>query len=307
MDKQDLRQKNLELVRETLKDLKEASKPELAEASGLSVVTVNAIMEKLLEKGDAKAIEETISRGGRRAKRFRFAGERHLALSFFLHETQGRSLLTIFLENLMGEILAQQQFFPEEVTKDYFLRLLSPYIERYPQIAMVVAGLPGESLPGGMENTPYKDLEGVAFDKWLEKELNRPVHLFSETQAALIGYTLTEGSAEGDIAIGLYFPEGRHYSAAILVDDTFFTGKDGAAGIIDHHFGSGETHSLDHLRETARVAGMLIKSWNPHRLAIYNEKLSAEIVSKIKPYFTFKDEIPVTYKKYKYRDRKSVV
>ena len=49
MDKNGLRQQNLSLLRRTLKELHRATKPQLAEVSGLSVVTVNSLLKELIE------------------------------------------------------------------------------------------------------------------------------------------------------------------------------------------------------------------------------------------------------------------
>ena len=56
MDKKDLRLKNLQLLRDALRKLRQASKPRLAEETGLSVVTVNALMQTLLEKNEAEPV-----------------------------------------------------------------------------------------------------------------------------------------------------------------------------------------------------------------------------------------------------------
>ena len=72
MDKKDLRRKNLELLRGALKKLRQASKPRLAEETGLSVVTVNALMQTLMEKKEAEPVTEAVSIGGRPAQQYRF-------------------------------------------------------------------------------------------------------------------------------------------------------------------------------------------------------------------------------------------
>ena len=49
MDKKDLRKHNLQKVRQALRALKQATKPQLAERTGLSAMTVNTLV-KLLQR-----------------------------------------------------------------------------------------------------------------------------------------------------------------------------------------------------------------------------------------------------------------
>ena len=54
MDRNDLRSRNLELLRSALRSLRVVTKPQAAEVTGLSVVTVNTLMQELMEAGEAK-------------------------------------------------------------------------------------------------------------------------------------------------------------------------------------------------------------------------------------------------------------
>ena len=57
MDKKDIRRANMQILQQALMDLGQATKPQLAEASGFSVVTVNALLKELVEAGVAETVE----------------------------------------------------------------------------------------------------------------------------------------------------------------------------------------------------------------------------------------------------------
>ena len=123
MDKSGLRQQNISLLRRTLKELRLATKPQLAEASGLSVVTVNSLLKELVERDEAQALTEASSTGGRPATQYQFQAERRLALVGYMYEQAGADQLYIMLINLLGEplTLLQEKFPAARVDMDFLV------------------------------------------------------------------------------------------------------------------------------------------------------------------------------------------
>lgn len=67
-----IKQINTELIKSTLKLLKHATKPLLANETGLSLATCNTILNELLLTGEVIAVELEASNGGRPATRFMY-------------------------------------------------------------------------------------------------------------------------------------------------------------------------------------------------------------------------------------------
>jgi hypothetical protein len=62
-----MRAVNINLVRNSLKARKQATKQQIAEATGLRIVTVATIMQELVEANDIFAVDQAPSSGGRPA------------------------------------------------------------------------------------------------------------------------------------------------------------------------------------------------------------------------------------------------
>ena len=275
MDKKDLRKKNLELLREALRRLRQASKPRLASETGLSVVTVNALMQTLLDTKEAEAVEEAVSIGGRPARQFRFCGERRMALACYMYEEAGRHKMMVFLVNLLGEIVEQREIYPKDVTKDIFPGNLGPILKEYPRIALAVVGMPGTEVNGTLEVVDYPALKGMPFSKWLSAELNRPVYFTNSIHAAVAGSANLFGeTVVEETVVGVYWPGSTPPEAAILLGGKLYKGRDGIAGEMGHRFQKEWQPPRDAVREAARVVTLMTKTWNPHGMILYHEKLS---------------------------------
>ena len=282
MDKKDLRQRNLELLRKALKKLRQASKPRLAEETGLSVVTVNALMQTLLERKEAESVTESTSTGGRPAQQYRFCGERRMALACYMYEENGRAKMMIFLENLLGEIVEQKEVCPEKVTKDIFPRELRPFIVKYPQTMLVVVGMPGIEVNGTLEDTEYPALKGMPFSKWLSAELDRPVHLTNDIHAAVAGSgNLFGETVVEETVVGVHWPPNHPPEAGILLRGKLYTGRDGIAGALGNWTQKEWQPPRDAVREAARVVVLMVRIWNPHSMILYNEKLRMDDLPRV--------------------------
>lgn len=62
------------------------TKPELSEISGLSVVTINAIIQELVDSQEVLKLKETQSTAGRKATLYAYNGEFELFLTVCLSQ-----------------------------------------------------------------------------------------------------------------------------------------------------------------------------------------------------------------------------
>lgn len=125
---------NINLVRRTLKAHRQATKHQIAEATGLSTVTIGTILQKLVEEQIVFEGDLVASMGGRPAQQFRFNEHHAHVLVLFTHEQNGRDILHIRVADLFGTSLYEHDV---ELT-DINLHSLEPYIEEaiqaYPTI-----------------------------------------------------------------------------------------------------------------------------------------------------------------------------
>ncbi len=284
MDKKDIRRANLQILRQALMDLGQATKPQLAEAAGFSVVTVNALIKDLVDGGEAEAVKVVApgESGGRPAQQFAYCRNRKLLLLLYMFEEQGRDKLVLAVENLLGEIIWQKDVFPPAVTEDILLAELQAVLEEFPKISQVLLGMPGVEVAGRMLVIDYPALKDLTLTFDLSKKLGLPVRFCNDINAAVMGYGKGCPEAAGETIIGLYWPHGYPPGAGILLRGRLYTGRDGIAGEVGCRFSSGEAyHEGEFSRMAAAEIIRLARYWNPHRLVIYREGLTEGALAEI--------------------------
>ncbi len=287
MDRNDLRSRNLELLRSALRSLRVVTKPQAAEVTGLSVVTVNTLMQELMEAGEAKLMAEGTSSGGRPAQQYAFCADYRLALAVYLHEEAGRDTMFIAVVDLLGNKLMERKMQPEEITLELFLQVLRPYFQQYPQISALVVGLPGMEQNGKLVVVDYPVLQDVAFAGRLQQELACPVYVENDINAAVLGYSSTLGSrALQETIVGIYLPQNYPPGAGISLAGKIYKGRDGMAGEIGNRLqfkysGAGLSAMQSIVRRMAELVVLFTATWNPYRLVFYQETVTQKQLSDI--------------------------
>ncbi|CAM3998029.1 ROK family transcriptional regulator [Saccharibacillus endophyticus] len=228
---------NMNTVRRTLKRMETATKPQLAAETGLSVVTVAALVRELTERGELNEEETGTSTGGRPATVYRFDYAYRLALSLHLHEREGVDTVFASVVDLRGDIRKHEERLFDVLDRDSFLRWIKNLMQDYPRIQTIGLGIPGQAVEGRIEVSSHDRLRGTYPAKWIEEHFGVPVLLENDVNAALHGYLL-EGAgdeeAEDGAVIGLYFPIKYPPGMAISWNGTLIGGKRGMAGEVKY-------------------------------------------------------------------------
>ncbi len=289
MDKNDLRHKNLALLRNVMRQARVLTKPQAAELSGLSVVTVNALLKELLAAGEVLRAEEVSSSGGRPAQQYVYNARHRLALTVYMHEKAGRDTMFIALQDMLGNALEKQELQPEHITIELFQRVLQPYFARYSQITAVVVGLPGMEVRGRLAVIDYPELQNLPFCALLEEAFGCPVYLENDINAAVLGCTAALGEqGREETVVGIYLPQNYPPGAGISLRGKVYKGRDGMAGEIGSRlrFWSGDGvisgQGSTMLRRIAELIVLFAVTWNPHRLILYHECLQTEQLETIR-------------------------
>lgn len=268
MDKKDMSEKNREIILNALKRLKETSKPNLAKETGLSVVTVNAHLNTLIDKGEAELIEEVRSIGGRPARLYRLNASRYLTLGAYITPEGSSFTLTTFVINLFGEVISGTEAKPLTITVDFLNNEISSVLSNYPNISSIVLGLDGENIDGVFYSDTYNELNNIKLNEILAQKLGRPVILARDIDAAIIGAAKLEGSQlDKEYVVGVSWKDGAT-SAGILFNGKPYIGKNGFAGRMGDIINTNNP-----VEDAAKALLMITRLINPHEVIFYNPKL----------------------------------
>lgn len=278
---------NLNKLRNAFKLKKIASKPQLAEQTGLSVVTINSLVSILVENGEV--IEDVImpSNGGRPATAYRFNNEFSLALVIYMYEQNSQDTVFISVSDLYGEIVDKIEKKMSEIKKDSFDSFIEKMLLKYPNIKVISFGMPGEEVDGRLLISDYKELKDQYFTTYIKEKFNLPVLFENDINAAIEGYCCSHGVTKSQCVIGIYFPSKYPPGAGIYIDGGIYKGRNGLAGEIKYlplgvdweNFDFNKIQMKEIILKTLLAFSCM---YNPEIIVLYGDEISDNIILEFK-------------------------
>jgi len=229
-----IREVNIHLVRKALKELKQATQRQLAEATGLSVVTVGTVLRHLVRENEALETEFAASSGGRPAQQYRYNEEFALALTLFPYEKQGSIFIRRIVVSLAGNRIRDYDTTVDRVNLASLESLIDQSLADYPSIQAIGFGLPGAEFEGKMVVIDYDQLLGVSVAEHFRIRYGKPVVIENDVNAAVIGYCKRNRIAADRSVVYFYFPDRFPPGAGIMIQGKLYRGNRGFAGEIAH-------------------------------------------------------------------------
>lgn len=225
-----MKQINVQLVRRALKQMGEGTKLQLAEATGLSTVTVGTVLQRLVEEGSALDVGLVASMGGRPAQLFRYNAEFAHALVLFTHAQDGEDLLRVRVVNLQGAAVYAADAPLAEVELASFEAHIEAALRAYPTIRAIGFGLPGVEWGGKLLAADYPALAGTAFRAHYHERFGLPVVVHNDVNAACVGYCRRHAVGDEAAAVYLYFPQKYPPGGGIYLEGKLYRGAGSYAG-----------------------------------------------------------------------------
>jgi predicted NBD/HSP70 family sugar kinase len=277
---------NLNKIRSALREAGTATKPRLAEITGLSVVTVNSLVNTLTETGEILPDEILNSESGRPAASFRYHGEFRLALVIYMHEYHSRDTAFYCVVNLRGEVLERDIQVLTDVNVESFDSRIEKLLRKFPQIKAICFGIPGCEVNQKLIISDYKLMREQSLSGYIGGKFLLPVLVENDINAAILGYCHRNAVKEGETVIGIYFPDKYPPGAGIYVNGNIYKGRNGLAGeIVKLPLGiDWETfdYSPKEVEELVlKTVQVFLCMFNPDRIVLYGEKLNRELITKI--------------------------
>lgn len=227
-----MRKMNVDLVRKALREKKRATKLELAQATGLSTMTVSTVLRELVAQGLAEESGAVASSGGRRALQYRFNENHAHVLALYTNVQDGADMLHVRVANLYGACVESSDAPLAEIT----LRSFEPFIDRslksFPSIKAVGFGLPGSERGGKVICADYPALRGQMLTAHYSGRYNLPVLFENDVNAAVVGYCARRRMQSQEATVYLYFPKKYPPGAGIAIGGRLYKGSNHFAGEI---------------------------------------------------------------------------
>ncbi|WP_342437150.1 ROK family protein [Paenibacillus sp. FSL L8-0436] len=223
---------NLNLVRQAMKQIGTGSKSQLAALTKLSVVTINSLVKELVQLGELSEDETVPSNGGRPALTYRYNYGFSLALVIHMNEKQGEDVVVVTVINLGDEIIEREEYGIPLFNLERFYELIEQYLSKHPTIKVIGIGIPGQSVNGEIKVSSHDQLKGVRLSEVIQEQFGLPVVLENDVNAAISGYCSRTEKDDNQCVLGVYFPRSYPPGMGIYLNGSVVKGKDGMAGEI---------------------------------------------------------------------------
>ena len=284
-----MKELNKRQLRRILRQCKEATKPELADRTGLSVVTINSLLEDLLKTGEVVQSGLAPSGGGRPSTRYQYRPDYRYAVLLYGHQSEGRNLMHLAVVNLMGECVWRKEEYFDEILVESFEAVLDDVIGRFPEIGLLAFGLPGAVVDDVVTIHDYQALVGPEFMAHYKERYHLPVVFENDINAMTYG-ACREGDVEKATVAGIYLPRIYPPGAGLVIQGKIYYGTSHCAGELaglpvpvswDSLDYGRENDVLENLKLLTAVYGFTVA---PETLIFYGDFFTEELQEQLRAY-----------------------
>lgn len=235
VDRNSIRQKNVEILQQILFEMESAFKTELAQQTNISTVTINSIVNELMDKNiflEGPLVQKDIGRPAIRYS-FNYDAQHYLLLSVQekLSEGSTKPLQIISkIVNMKGEEKLVDVLDFHQVELNAFLEILLKYINAGYEISSIGISLPGKIHEGIVISSWYDKFNEWNIEKELHKQVDVPVNIQNDAHLMTIGYALKHHLLSDSSLIGIYYPEQSMPGITIFMNDHLYEGNKSLAG-----------------------------------------------------------------------------
>ncbi len=279
---------NLNKLRQVLKEIRSATKPQLAAMTGLSVVTINSLIRILVNRGEVLETEILLSNGGRPAASFQYNGTYQLALLIYMVEKSGKDTACVRIVNLFHEVIDQIDLVMEDIVLTSFDPLIEKMLSIYPAVKVIGFGLPGVEVDGKLFLCDYKHLKEQKFSTYIRTRYGLPVIIENDINTAVAGYCYSRKITDTACIIGIYFPDKYPPGAGIFLRGQIYKGCNGFAGEVKYLPFSINWDHFDY-HDGCSMQDMMLKTirsfhcmYNPNEMILYGTAVTEELINAIK-------------------------
>lgn len=165
---------------------------QLSTKTGLSVVTVNALLKEMVGAGELweERSAPVQASAGRPSMSYRLNEVCRCAAVVCGYQKQGHDNISLNVVDLLGRTLHRVEQVFQQIGDDSFDALLDEAFARYPDIGIIGFGLPGAESDGTILLNDYPGLIGNTFMRHHEERYGVPVMFANDINAATCGYVL---------------------------------------------------------------------------------------------------------------------
>lgn len=256
-----IKQINTELIKSTLKLLKHATKPLLANETGLSLATCNTILNELLITGEVIAVELEASNGGRPATRFMYNADFSYIACIYTKTEGGVNTIAYVITNLIGEIIKADSIIVKIINYEIIESVIGNLIDEFNNIKAVGIGMQGVVTNGVIGVCDIKELIDVPLAANIKAKYNLEVIIDNDMNFTVYGFYKKQNYDTDKSNAILFFPKDNFPGSGMIVDGHILRGNTNFAGEISFlPFDLSREELLSQINNKEKFIPLVVKS-----------------------------------------------
>lgn len=283
-----MKQMNLRNLRTVFRECVALTAAQLSARSGLSVVTVNALLRELVGTGEVQEDRQASVSAGRPTTIYRLQENFRCAAVVCGYQKRGRDNVSLTVVNRIGMTIHREEQAMAEVTVESFDRMLDAAFRHFPNIGVVGFGLPGAEFNGHIPINDYPALIGDAFVERLKQRYGVPVIVANDINAAIYGRALDTVRSHGEETIvGIFKPNGYAPGAGLMIGGAIHTGRRNLAGEVSFMPLGIDWTGLDHSNADAlcealsRLVAVMAAVLSPDLFMLYGDLPHPDLAGRV--------------------------
>jgi len=226
-----VRQLNLDIVRQTLRNEGGITKSMLARKTGMSIATCGNLLRLLIKQKEVFEGEVDKLTGGRPAKTYYYNSKNEMILCIYILAEETVSVHIEVYDN-MG---SKQEEFVEtynQLALEDIYNQIDRILQKYKNIVIISIGVPGYVLDGKIESCDEPNLQNVDIYEEMRKRYGIDVLVGAEKYFKVYGYYKRMELDEKNTLVYILAPKTKCMGAGIMIDGHVLRGGNAMAGEI---------------------------------------------------------------------------
>lgn len=280
------RGEHLDALRRELMNVRRATRAQLANATGLSTMTIGKLLSDMEQRGEVRQDETLTSLSGRPSIIASYNADYAHFAAVTVMQLNGKSAFELCVYNLFGEAVMQRSLLLEQVCGDSFDGFFEEALAKGCRLRLAVFVLPGEEEEDHIFLCDFENLLGGGFLPRIRQKFGVETLFENDVNAAVFGHAFDD--APGDVHAGAYFPRTYPPGAGLIINGEILHGHRHYAGEIAALHGCDNWLSLDYsdARETGGVIAQLLSAFAcvvaPAGMVLYGDFFTEELMSEIR-------------------------
>lgn len=245
---------HMDALRRALVERRSATRAQLAEATGLSTMTIGKLLAELEARGEVRQDETAASGGGRPSLIAAYDGSCAYAAVITVTQSQGGNAFVFGVYDVFGCCVMRREQVLGCVRTDSFDAWIEEALSLGYRLRLIALALPGEADGDDIFICDFPALLHSDLLPRLRARYGLETLFENDVNAAVLGHDF--GAEAPDVRAGMYFPRRYAPGAGVVIGREVLRGSRHFAGEISAIHGRERWLALDY-GDTPRVLGMI--------------------------------------------------